>query len=148
VLTKRRLSITGRIRGFGRLPSPHLGRRYAIKSRRSVEPNSRELQIGFAHFVRVCLAGPFNAFFGHGAVLRGPSHGNAPIPKRGDLADELCRRRDRCGKERAKRRSILWLTFEQADFPLPGLRYRYDFEGLIDLLRPLKRSILRARVEG
>jgi hypothetical protein len=62
-----------------------LCRRHTIQSRSGIEPNSRELQIRFAHFVRVCRAGPFNAFFGHGAVLRGRFHGNAPIPTPGTL---------------------------------------------------------------
>jgi hypothetical protein len=58
-----------------------VARRQTIESRRGIEPNSRELQIRFAHFVSICLAGPLNTFLGHGAVLRGRFHANAPIPE-------------------------------------------------------------------
>jgi hypothetical protein len=51
-----------------------------IKARRGVEPNARKLQIRLAHFGCMRLAGPFNAFCGQGAIMRGRFHGNAPIP--------------------------------------------------------------------
>jgi hypothetical protein len=52
----------------------------AINFRSSVQPNLRELQKWRPYFVRIGFARPFDALFGHCAVLRGRFHGNAHFP--------------------------------------------------------------------
>ena len=69
-----------RISSCLRLFWPGVGGGQPIKLRGSVEPNARELQIRLAYFSRMCLARPFDAFFGHGAVMRGRFHETPPIP--------------------------------------------------------------------
>jgi hypothetical protein len=57
-----------------------LGRGQTIKFGGGVKPDLAELQVRRANIFVIGLARPFEAFFGHSAVLRGRFHGNAPIP--------------------------------------------------------------------
>ena len=71
----------GRTRSDRRLLRSRLAGGQPTNPRSGIEPNARELQIRLAHFGRVRLARPFDALFGHGAVMRGRFHGNAPNPQ-------------------------------------------------------------------
>jgi len=81
-LSIRRLCSWGRL--FRHCPAG----RQAINPGSGIEPNARERQIGLAHFGRMRLARPFDAFFGHGAVMRGRFHWKRPqSPVPGNFAE-------------------------------------------------------------